>query len=289
LFDRSRKRGNDLAMLQNHRFDQSRPLAPGAHFGNIKSVHIMGSLIVAESHYSPFFETPRHWHETASFTMVFGGCYHEDFDKQQFECKIGSALYRPAGEVHRDRISKFGAHCLMVEMPNDWVQQVAARGLTLSVPAQSANRGDFPARIRRELALADALSAVVVEALVVELACTMERDSFPERQIPLWLRQLRERMDAEFAVLPRLDILARDLGVHPGHMARAFRRHFGCTIGEYARSKKIAFCCAQLRAENSSLCEIAAMAGFSSQAHLTRSFKLHTGMTPGEFRRMRTA
>jgi AraC-like DNA-binding protein len=276
-------------MLQNHRFDNSRPLAPGTHFGSIKSVHVMGSLIVAESHYRPFLETPHHWHQTASFTMASGGCYYENFGNKQFECKMGSALYRPAGEVHCDRISKLGAHCLMVEVPNEWVKQIAARGLTLSAPAQSVSRGDFPARIQRELALADELSAVVVEALVVELACTMERDSFPERQIPFWLRRLRERIEAEFADLPSLEILARDSGVHPGHMARAFRRHFGCTIGEYARSKKIAYSCAQLRGENSSLCEIAVKAGFSSQAHLTRLFKLHTGMTPGEFRRLKPA
>jgi AraC family transcriptional regulator len=272
-------------MLPNTQRERAEGLAPGAHFGSIQSVHTMGSLIVAESEYRPFFQTPHHWHETASFTMVFRGSYLEEFSKTQFDCQFGSALYRPAGEIHRDRISSAGAHCLMVELPNEWLRRIAVRGIGSSGPRHVRNYGDFPARIRKELAVSDNLSPMVVEALVMELACHLERNTHTGQEIPRWVRQLRERIEAEFANLPSLETLAKDLGVHPAHIARSFRQHFGCTIGEYARRRKISFCCEQLRNKTPTLCELAADAGFSSQAHLTRMFKLHTGMTPGEFRR----
>jgi AraC family transcriptional regulator len=272
-------------MLNNRSFKESLGLAPGAHFGEVGSLHTMGPLIVACSDYRPFFETPSHWHETASFTIVSDGGYVEDFGRKIFECTTGSTLYRPAGETHRDRIGKLGARCLMIEMSNEWVRRIAGRGLTLSSPRVKDIDGRFDLRIRRELAVSDELSPIVVESLVVEMACEMERPSFRVRRCPLWLRQLRDRIEAEFAHLPALEILARDAGVHPGHMARAFRQQFSCTIGECARARKIEFCCARLRSENWSLCDLAARAGFSSQAHLTRSFKRHTGVTPGEFRR----
>jgi AraC family transcriptional regulator len=272
-------------MLNNRSSKESLALAPGAHFGKVGSRQTMGSLIVACSDYRPFFETPSHWHETASFTIVSDGSYVEDFGRKLFECKTGSTLYRPAGETHRDRIGKLGARCLMIEMSNDWVQRVAGRGVKLSAPTVRDIGSHLALRIRQEIALSDELSPIVVESLVVEMACEMERASFQDQRCPLWLRQLHERIQVEFSRLPSLETLARDSGVHPGHMARAFRQHFRCTIGECARARKIEFCCEQLLSKNWMLCDLAARAGFSSQAHLTRSFKRHTGMTPGEFRR----
>jgi AraC family transcriptional regulator len=247
----------------------------------------MGCLIVAESRYSPFFRTPSHWHETASFTAVCGGGYREEFAHRQFECGVGGTLYRPAGSIHRDHIGSDGAHCLMVEMPEEWIGQMAVKGLNLSVPWHAPWNSGFAARIRRELMVADELSPLAVEAMVIEVACAWQRDELRRGTLPRWLRLLRERIAAEFAELPQLGVLAEELGVHPGHMARAFRRHLGCTIGEYARRRKIAYCCEQLRHSHASLCDIAAEAGFSSQAHMARVFKLQTSMTPAEFRRLR--
>ncbi len=275
-------------MLQNAERKYRQVLAPGAHFGELRLVHQMGSLIVAESYYCPSFETPFHWHETASFTSVCGGGYTEEFSRKQFDCSFGNILYRPAGEIHKDRIGRAGAHCLMVEMPTSWLQPIARAAGNLREPKHMSNHRDFSGRVRRELALADDLSPLALEALVMELACEMQRADPFEKRPPLWLQRLRERIDCEFASLPGLEMLASEAGVHIGHMARAFHFHIGCTIGEYARRRKIDFCCQQLRKEDLNLCDLAAQAGFSSQSHFTRVFKAHTGMTPAAFRRTRT-
>jgi len=244
----------------------------------------MGPLIVAESRYAPQLKTPLHWHETASFTTVFAGNYREDFTHRRFECFAGGFLYRPAGEIHRDRIGASGAHCLMVEVPVEWIARIAGKScLTLSSPRHTPSDAGIFSRIRRELLLSDELSPMTIEALTIELACASER-TWKTGNSP-WIVQLREWIADEFAALPPLGTLARRLGVHPGHMSRVFRSRFGCTIGEYARGRKIEYCCGQLRRNDASLCDIAARAGFSSQAHMTRVFKIHMGMPPGEFRR----
>lgn len=284
-FDGCQRPNDDLGMLQNAERNHRQVLSPGAHFGELKSVHQMGSLIVAEAYYSPFYETPFHWHETASFTSVVGGGYMEEFSRKKFDCGSGNILYRPAGEIHRDRVGSAGAHCLMVEMPTSWLRPIAEAAGNLSGPTHMPSYRDFSARVRRELALADDLSPMSLEALVMGLACEMQRSASLEKCPPRWLQRVRERIDGEFGSLPRLETLAIEAGVHIGHMARAFRLHFGCTIGEYARRRKIDFCCQQLRKEDLSLCDLAAQAGFSSQAHFTRVFKAHVGMTPAAFRR----
>ncbi|HKS74357.1 MAG TPA: AraC family ligand binding domain-containing protein, partial [Terriglobales bacterium] len=175
-------------------------LGPGAHFGEVKSVRRMGSLIVAESHYSRNFQTPPHWHETASFTMVFGGSYREDFSRRQFECFAGSVLYRPAGEVHCDRIGASGAHCLMIEMPGQWLANMSSfqsHRAMINAPRQCLNDAGIALRIRRELSLGDEFSSFVIEALAVELACEIQRTPVAEHAPAKWLAQLRERVETE--------------------------------------------------------------------------------------------
>ena len=91
---------------------------------------------------------------------------------------------------------------------------------------------------------------------------------------------------ARFAARVTLDDLARACGVHPVHLARTFRQHYGCTIGDYIRDLRIEFVCRRMRLSNAPLAEIALAAGFADQSHLTRLFKRHIGLTPGEYRRL---
>jgi AraC family transcriptional regulator len=72
--------------------------------------------------------------------------------------------------------------------------------------------------------------------------------------------------------------------VHPHHLARAFRRHRGASVGGTLR---------RLRAERGAellrgplpLAEVALRVGFSDQSHFTRCFGRVYGTTPGAYRR----
>jgi AraC family transcriptional regulator len=83
--------------------------------------------------------------------------------------------------------------------------------------------------------------------------------------------------------------VALDAGVHPVSLARAFRHHYGCTVGEYIRRLRIRYACDRLLGSDDSLVEIAYAAGFSHQAHLSRTFKRTLGLSPSQFRRLRRA
>lgn len=221
--------------------------------------------------------------------MVSAGSYREEFSQMRFECLVGGVLYRPAGETHRDTIGSSGAHCLMIEMPAEGTEELAGMHRKILAPRYSPCDAGIAYRLRRELDLGDEFSASVVEALTVELTCEMQRTSKMQGETPRWLVRVRERLEEEFAELPSLHALAVESGVHPGHMARSFRQHFGCTVGEYARHRRIEFCCERLRNGHDSLCDLAVQAGFSSQAHMSRMFKTHMAMTPGEYRRLHRA
>src|SRR5438034_8794997 len=67
-------------------------------------------------------------------------------------------------------------------------------------------------------------------------------------------------------------------------LARAFRWHYGCTVGEYIRQRRVEFACHRLTGPDDRLSVIAFDAGFADQSHLTNTFRRLVGMTPGAFR-----
>jgi len=80
-------------------------------------------------------------------------------------------------------------------------------------------------------------------------------------------------------------VSAETVDIHPVHLAREFRKFYGCTLGEIIfRGLRIQFACRKLSTSDMPLVEIAWAAGFSHQAHFSRLFKHHIGMTPTEFR-----
>ena len=132
----------------------------------------------------------------------------------------------------------------------------------------------------------DEATPLAIEGLMLELVAGLSRQlkirSGPKR--PRWLEGARNILEADFHDRISLARVAEAVDVHPVHLARVFRKHFGCTPGEYVRHLRIDFACSELAQSDTSLVEIALAAGFAHQAHFSRAFKAQTGMTPSEFR-----
>ena len=78
--------------------------------------------------------------------------------------------------------------------------------------------------------------------------------------------------------------LARDAGVHPVHLARAFRKFEKRSPGEYQQRLQLRAACELLRDPEWPLAEIAAECGFADQSHFTRMFRRMAATTPLRFR-----
>ena len=113
-----------------------------------------------------------------------------------------------------------------------------------------------------------------------------QRNMRLDQKRPRWLDRVMEILDAGFHDSLNLAGVAKAVDVHPVHIARMFRRHFGLTPGEYVRQLRIDFACRQLSQSDASLVEVALAAGFAHQAHFSRVFKTQTGLTPSEFRKV---
>jgi AraC-like DNA-binding protein len=130
--------------------------------------------------------------------------------------------------------------------------------------------------------LADPLEAESRLALVAEriaLHLDSARAPAPDRD-PGVARRVRARLDDDE---PTLEALARELGTHPSHLVRAFRREYGLPPHRYVVGRRLDRA-RRLLLDGMPIAEVAVAAGFHDQPHLTRHFRALLGTTPGAFR-----
>lgn len=265
--------------------DNYRQLLPGTHYGAISALRSFNDFILAESIYPKSSVTPLHAHEAACLALFLGGSFREEFRRASLDCSRGAVLFRPACEVHRDHVGAKGARCLIVELSASFKRRLDEGGLRLNVPMMTHDLESVLGRIYREWRWGDELSPLVLESLILEIACHLTRTQRTKTRTPRWLKLAHDYLRSNSRSAITLSEVALEVQIHPAHLARAFRRHYGCTIGEYIRQLRIAFACEQLQSGTSNLADLALAAGFSNQAHFSRIFKAHTGFTPGQYRR----
>jgi len=129
-------------------------------------------------------------------------------------------------------------------------------------------------------------SQLKAESLCLELLVeASDSPLVPYASPPPWLLAARELIQDCPEKTPHVRDLARTIGVHPVHLARAFRTFVGCTPGDLLRARRLELAAAALMQRESSLVEIALASGFSDQAQFTKAFHLLYGVTPGAYRR----
>jgi AraC family transcriptional regulator len=106
--------------------------------------------------------------------------------------------------------------------------------------------------------------------------------------VPRWLQAVRDRLADGCLDPPSLAELAAGASVHPNHLAAAFRRHFGDTVGGFVRRRRVELACRMLTATRTPLAEVALRTGFADQSHFTRTFRRLVGVTPAAYRRSKT-
>lgn len=141
-------------------------------------------------------------------------------------------------------------------------------------------------RLYREFLSEQNLSHIALEGLALEAFVTALRLA-GERQArtPAWLAESHTIIHERFAEKLSLREIGNQVGIHPAHLARAFRERFGCTIGELLRQLRVDLARRQLVESTDSIRQIATATGFADQSHLTRVFQKLVGITPAAYRR----
>jgi AraC family transcriptional regulator len=266
---------------------KSANLRAGQFYGDVPANRAAGSSILSEIVHRGAFDVPEHSHELAFFTLVLGGAYTERFGRNVREHDPMSLLWHRPGISHKDRIGECGARCFTIEIKREGIETLSQYA---PVPVDFDETGTaivwVAARLFREFKNWTHCSDLVAEGLTLEmLGLAARRASTPEKRPPKWLLQIVDKLRAEFTENHSTSRLAKEFGVHPVHLASAFRRFHGQTIGEYIQRQRVLLASRLLAGRGKDLINISYDCGFTDQSHFNRIFKRHTGMTPGEFRR----
>ena len=119
---------------------------------------------------------------------------------------------------------------------------------------------------------------------VVGIGCRAPRPE-PSTRPPRWLRGIKRRISTGFAGPVSVRRWAGWAGVHPDHLGRSFKHHYGMSVHDFVRRLRVQWSCwAMLEDPGRRLGDLAIAAGFSDQSHFTREFRRIRGVSPGAFR-----
>ena len=229
---------------------------------------------------------PTHHHERDYFFLALGGDYREGTSGRMNEFAPVSAGFNPKHVPHSGDAGRAGAHLFTIEFADDFLRKHLA-----SVPGDTVL--DFGTReivwtaLRlfrcfRQRETADLLS---FESIACELVGTAQaREDYTNDAAPLWVKRMRDQLDAATGHGCSVSQLAHEAGVHPVHLARVFRKVTGVSPGEYLQRARADRACDLLLNSDMPLSEVAAECGFYDQSHMTRILRRYSQTTPKTLR-----
>lgn len=250
-----------------------------------------GPFRITHKAYTSAFTQAWHEHEAASIDFVLAGGGQGAYSGQDIPASAGGLGFYRHETRHRFISGPRGIRSMHIVIP---AEVIADAGVPLDLgnaALDSAEATRLALAVFAELRTpADASGELQLESLVHALLGTVCAHARAERSPPGFLRIVREALH-ESAGSPRaepisLSGLAALCDVHPGHLARAFKRHFGVTAGEYHRRLRALRAVRRLAGTGEPISRVARATGFADQAHLTRVLREQIGVTPAAMRRV---
>lgn len=249
-------------------------MARDEFFGTPVATRCIGPYTLSVRDYGPSTRLPLHTHSEPFVTVVLAGGFREQSRGLSLDCGAHQMVIHEPDVRHCNHFLARRTRCMSVQGGR------FRRTIGLTSPAMAG----IAIKLHAEFRHPDALSALVLDALMSEMFVTAERIR-DEGRVPRWLSDVHGVIDRRFDEPLTMRALAEWADVHPGHLARAFRRQYGLTVGEQIRVRRIAYVRQRLESK-SSLQAIAQDAGFADQSHMTRTFRRATGITPARYRKM---
>ncbi len=263
-----------MAVLRiRYRMMLTRLDVPG--FRLMKGEHVGGSTL------------PRHVHDDPTLCYLFRGRFLEDSPGHSFDCRDDTLKLTGAGDPHSNRFIAGESHGVRVDIDRTRFGDMRAIHRLLDDRVFLPNSGarGLMHRVMVEMNTPDEASALAVEGLLLELLSRLARETtVAGRAMPDWLRRAHDMVEGLFATPVTLGGIAREVGVAPSTLARAYRRTFRSTVGERVRALRVESAARALLRTSLSLAEIAQMNGFYDQSHFTNVFRRQFGVSPARFR-----
>jgi AraC family transcriptional regulator len=263
-------------------------LAPGIYLGATVRQKTEKGLCLTLSQYTPSLTQPWHVHANPTLFALLIGRQRDQGRRAEFDQPRLSLVFHPTTEPHAGLVAPEGMLGLNIEYEGIWLARheikerdlggyrlldsVWSRLTVLQLMAAAFHRGPH------NDADVETKALELLEPLI-QPEPGRERLSFPN-----WLRRAQEFLHESFRSPIRVWVVAREVGVHPVHLARVFRQRYGCSVSEYLRALRLAEAGRLILRKGHTIAQAAHEAGFADQAHLCRCFAAKFGLSPKTFR-----
>ncbi|HUD70388.1 MAG TPA: AraC family transcriptional regulator, partial [Dongiaceae bacterium] len=199
---------------------------------------------VTDAWFPPHLRLPPHAHDRASFAVMLEGSFDLALTGRTHACPPSTVFTEPIGERHGNRVDRAGARVLVVQPDPARLDIVRPCGAVLDRTGHFRDAGiaRLAWRLVHELRSPDTIAPLAIEATVLAMLATAARlggGRARSRRAPAWLPRVRDLLQARFLETPSTADLAREVGIHPVHLARVFRAHERTTIGAYVRGLRL--------------------------------------------------
>jgi AraC family transcriptional regulator len=247
---------------------------------------VVGGFAVQRLDFPAGHRIPWYEPDDGYLVVVLQGALCKRFSTAAWTLSRDSFATLPAGSAHGTEFGVEPTRVLTIRSCTEDSRPLFARFLRSRRHMRATAASALGRRLAIELQAPDASWGLAAEGLVLHLLAMGEREDAPRRRPEAdWLSTVVEQLHEESPRSPSLRELAAAAGVHPGHLARAFRAAYGVTVCEYSRTLRLEWA-AQRLADDAPLAQVALDAGFADQSHFTRSFRAYAGMTPGRYREL---
>lgn len=258
-----------------------------ATFGSVLERTRLGGAVLTEAAYHPGFRIAPHAHDHASLVWVATGRVVEEVGSRRYPCGLTDLMWKQAGLDHSTTVEGERSRVFVLELLPDILVDLSEAGTR--IPDRPANVSGAPAalftRLCSLLAAGGTGAGLGAQDLVLGVLAAIDvRSGRSESGTPFWLQTVRDRLHDECRARLSLGELAREAGVHPVYLARAFRKRFGCSVTEYLHARRIDLAVAALASGEEEIGRLALRLGYYDHAHFSRVFARAIGIPPSRYR-----
>ncbi len=256
-------------------------LPRGVYLGeNVKQISA-SRVCFTVSRYPGLSRSKRHVHEDPGLFVVVSGQYREERDVGSLEQPPFTLTMHDDIYPHESQIGPAGALGLNISFDRGWFEseRLAFRGFYLDRPETRRH-------ILRLIAGIASNNVAETENLAVDLVGLVATfgEARPSRAC---IQTARERVEGQFREQLRISGIAKEMGIHPAHLSRAFRVQYGCSITEYLKTLRLSEAI-RLFLTGSAMGEAAVQAGFYDQSQLCHAFRSDLGVRPTSLKKLQS-
>lgn len=225
---------------------------------------------------------PEHAHDWPVLSLFVIGSYENWSDIGRTAVSRPSAMFYGPGERHSNVVGTQGLEQIDLEFDPSWL------GLTFKsswAPVVNWSGGSAGLQARKLARLWSNPATSEADLVVATREFLFRALDCPVSREPAWLSDALQMIDQSASV--SAPEIARELDLHPGWFAEAYRAAMGEGIGETVRRRRVETAVHMLASSSEPQAQVAAAAGFCDQSHMIRAFRAVLGRTPAEVRRER--